>query len=152
MLQAAEEGATAAAAAPSKAAEKRARKRAAARAAAAAAAAPTAPPAVLPAARLPDRAQPSSPAAHAAPGGGMTATLDTAAGLQHMSVASNTVQANSGHNSAAVQINALTAAAADFEQPHSLPQPPRPQRQPPAWMLCPITKVHGTIPEHVLLG
>lgn len=128
-LQAAEEGQQATAAAPSKAAEKRARKRAAARATAAAAAAH------LPAAELQDHGQSNSMAGDAAIRDAASAVADAAAELQRVSLAGGAaVQAAPTASSA----SAATPATDGGRQQHL--------QQPPAWTLCPITKVGTCCP------
>ena len=120
MLQAAEEAQNTAAAAPSKAAEKRARRKAAAREAAATAAAAAAAP--LPAADLPEHGQPD--------GNDASAVAGAAAELQYMSLG----------NSAAVQ-SAPTAGSTSAAAAPAAGCGQQQLQQPPAWMLCPITKV-----------
>lgn len=112
MLQAAEEAQNTAAAAPSRAAEKRARKKAAARAAAATA----------PATELPEHGQTD--------GDGTSAVADAAAKLRRVSLAGG---AAAGATLTASSISPAAALAADSGQEQ--------QQRPPAWMLCPITKV-----------
>lgn len=133
MLQAAGDAHTAAAAVPSKAAEKRARKKATARAAAAAAAA-----------EPPEGAASGGTAAGAAP-----AVEDAAARLQSVSLANVTpAPAHHGPDSTGATHCASGAAAEVEQRQQLLPaqleselMPPHRKQQPPAWMLCPITKV-----------